>query len=156
MVLNLIAKAASASGKAGPNVVQNGVSVPLRDWLCDALTPMGHRDPRRQVLAARVRQELDAKGQLPTEQGEAERLIDEEVRERVRASGKTNVSRAVSDLVRAGMLFRHYQGYCVDHHNRGGQRQAVYTLSAVARRLLKPEAPVPAPRGLAAQESLPF
>src|SRR3546814_21137661 len=73
----------------------------------------------------------------PQNPADAEREIDAEVRTRVRASGKTNVSRAVSDLVRAGILHRHYQGYRVDHHNRGGQRQAVYTLSPTARKLLR-------------------
>jgi hypothetical protein len=43
-------------------------------------------------------------------------------------SGRTNVSRAVSDLVRAGLICRHYQGYRVDHSNRGAQREAVYTI----------------------------
>lgn len=98
---------------------------------------MGHRDPRRQALQERVREELKGQGALPADPVEAERAIDSEVRSRVRVSGKTNVSRAVSDLVRAGLLFRHYQGYCVDHHNRGGQRQAVYTLSPSARDLLQ-------------------
>ncbi|OUC54525.1 hypothetical protein CA262_06355 [Sphingobium sp. GW456-12-10-14-TSB1] len=40
-------------------------------------------------------------------------------------------------LVRAGILHRHYQGYRVDHHNRGTQRQAFYTLSPIARKLLQ-------------------
>jgi hypothetical protein len=118
----------------------------LRDWLCDALTPMGRRDPRRLALEARVRDELAAEGSLPAAPAAAAALIEREVRERVRASGKTNVSRAVSELVRAGLLHRHYQGYRVDHHNRGAQRQAVYTLSAPARRLFglaRPERPAP-------------
>lgn len=155
MVLNLIAKIAGANGRAGPEVVQGGVATPLRDWLCDALTPMGHRDPRRIALSGRVRQELEAAGKLPLDGEEAERLMDAEIRARVRASGKTNVSRAVSDLVRAGMLRRHYQGYRVDHHNRGAQRQAVYTLTPVSRQLLKGEPAAAAPRPMV-QEALPF
>ncbi len=47
----------------------------------------------------------------------------------MRNSGRCNVSRAVSDLVRANLLRRHYQGYCVDHANRGAQREAVYTIT---------------------------
>jgi len=46
----------------------------------------------------------------------------------VRRSGRCNVRRAASDLVRAGLLRRHYQGYRVDHENRGAQREAVYTI----------------------------
>ena len=48
--------------------------------------------------------------------------------ERVRRSGRCNVSRAVSELVRAGLVRRHYEGWRVDHHNRGARREAVYTL----------------------------
>ena len=137
MVLNLIAKAAGPNGRAGPHVVSGGERITVRDWLCDALTPMGHRDPRRQALTERVREEMAAQGLLPDDADEADRTIDSEVRSRVRVSGKTNVSRAVSDLVRAGLLSRHYEGYCVDHQNRGAQRQAVYTLSPAARGLLQ-------------------
>lgn len=156
MVLNLIAKAAGANGSAGPDVVQGGAVTPLRDWLCDALTPMGHREPGRIVLAHKVRQDLAAAGSLPADPDEAERLVDEETRSRIRTSSKTNISRAVSDLVRAGMIVRHYQGYRVDHHNRGAQRQAVYTLTPVARRLLKADPqPVTAPPPMR-QASLPL
>lgn len=141
MVLDLIAKVAGTNGSAGPLVLHGGSAVPIREWLCDALTPMGGSYPRRMALAARLREEMAKAGTLPDDPHEAEREIDREVRDRVRASGKTNVSRAVSELVRAGMLHRHYQGYRVDHHNRGAQRQAVYTLSPIARKLLQAASP---------------
>lgn len=156
MVLNLIAKAAGPSGRAGPHVLSGGERVTVRDWLCDALTPMGHRDPRRQALTERVREELASQGLLPDDRDEAERVIDGEVRSRVRVSGKTNVSRAVSDLVRAGLLYRHYEGYCVDHQNRGAQRQAVYTLSPAARGLLHAGATTALAPPRFRQASLPF
>lgn len=156
MVLNLIAKAAGPNGSAGPLIMNEGEQVTVRDWLCDALAPMGHRDPRRQALQERVRGELAGEGTLSADPAEAERAIDSEVRLRVRVSGKTNVSRAVSDLVRAGLLFRHYQGYCVDHHNRGGQRQAVYTLSPAARGLLQADTRAVPARPRYRQASLPF
>ena len=156
MVLNLIAKAAGPNGSAGPLIMNEGEQVTVRDWLCDALAPMGHRDPRRQALQERVRGELAGEGTLSADPAEAERAIDSEVRLRVRVSGKTNVSRAVSDLVRAGLLFRHYQGYCVDHHNRGGQRQSVYTLSPAARGLLQADTRAVPARPRYRQASLPF
>lgn len=145
MILDLIAKIAGPNGSAGPLVVEGGSATPIREWLCDALVPMGSSYPRRLALATRVRQEMEEAGTLPQNPVDAEREIDAEVRARVRASGKTNVSRAVSDLVRAGILHRHYQGYRVDHHNRGGQRQAVYTLSPIARKLLQVGRIQPAP-----------
>jgi hypothetical protein len=156
MVLNLIARAARPNGSAGPDVVQGGALIPLRDWLCDALTPMGHREPGRIALALRVRRDLEAAGSLPAEPEEAERVVEAETRARIRTSSKTNISRAVSDLVRAGMIVRHYQGYRVDHHNRGAQRQAVYTLTPVARRLLQPHSPPATVAPPMRQASLPF
>ncbi|MGC1470864.1 MAG: hypothetical protein WA793_15920, partial [Sphingorhabdus sp.] len=37
-------------------------------------------------------------------------------------------SRAISDLVKAGYLSRHYAGYATNHSNRGGGRHAVYVV----------------------------
>ena len=74
-------------------------------------------------------------GELPDDAA-AERVIDDAVRDRVRRSGRTHVSRAVSELVRAGLVRRHYQGYRVDHYNRGAQRTAVYTLPPETRAAL--------------------
>jgi len=88
-------------------------------------------------------------GRLSADPAAARAAVDDEVRDRVRASGKTNLSRAMSELVRAGLIRRHYQGYRVDHHNRGAQRHVVYTLIGQARFLLgrtAPHAPVPPPR----------
>ncbi len=143
MLLTLIAEVARPDGSAGPFIAKDGALEPLRDWLCDALTPMGGRDPRRLALAERVRAELAGQGMLPADPGAASAAVEEEVKLRVRASGKTNLSRAVSEMVAAGLLRRHYQGYRVDHHNRGAQRQAVYTLTGLARILIAPVAPQP-------------
>ena len=138
MVLNLIAQASAQSGSAGPYVREGDRQVPVRDWLCDALVPVARRDPRRLAIADKVRAELAQRNELPSDTSEAERLIAAEVQKRIRLSGRTNVSRAVSELVRAGFVQRHYQGYRVDHHNRGAQRQAVYTITDEVRRALHP------------------
>ena len=135
MVLNLISEAAGPSGSVGPEVVRQGVAMPVRDWLSDALAPMAGRDQRRRDLVARA---ADAVADdLPSDPDAASQFLDNEVRQRVRRSGKTNVSRAVSDLVRAGLLRRHYAGWCKDHQNRGGQRQSVYTVNASALAALR-------------------
>src|SRR3546814_17882792 len=97
---------------------------------------MGSRDPRRKALADRVKSELVSDGRLPADAVAAKTIIDDELRQRVRTAGRANVSRAVSDLVREGMLHRPYQGYSVAHYNRGARRQGVYTLSRVATQLL--------------------
>jgi hypothetical protein len=136
MVLNLIAKAAGPDGKAGPIVWRDGEGVTLRDWLCDAILPLGRREPGRQAMSDRVREGLRQSQSLPSDPAQAEQLVEGEVLSRLRASCKTNISRAVSELVRAGLLVRHYQGYWVDHHNRGARRQAVYTLTPTAWQLL--------------------
>lgn len=136
MVLNLIAKAAGASDSAGPYIREADRHVPVRDWLCDALVPIAQRDARRLSIVKEVRAALARRNVLPENAEAAAHMIDLAVRERVRRSGRCNVSRAVSDLVRAGLIRRHYQGYRVDHHNRGAQREAVYTITAEARQAL--------------------
>ena len=143
MLLGLIAELASPDGSAGPVVVCNGTSILLRDWLCDALTPMGCRDPKRQALARRIRDELERDHRLPEDRDAAEVMVEDEIRVRVRSSGKTNLSRAVTELVKAGLLDRHYQGTFVDHRNRGAQRHVVYTLAGRARCLLSRNQPPP-------------
>lgn len=136
MLLTLIAEASDRTGAAGPYIQDGDEAIPIRDWLCDALSPLARQDPRRRSLAAKVREELAAAGTLPESEVAAERAIAAEVQARLRRSGRTNVSRAVSELVRMGLLRRHYQGYRVDHHNRGAQRQAVYTITDATRRAL--------------------
>jgi hypothetical protein len=134
---SIIAKVAgSNSGSAGPYVIEQSRRVPMRDWLCDSLVPMAKRDPRRLAIVAEVRDALSADSEVECDATEFARLLDDKVKERVRRSGRCNVSRAVSDLVRAGLVRRHYQGYRIDNHNRGAQREAVYTILPAAARAL--------------------
>jgi hypothetical protein len=136
LVLGLINRAAGAKGRAGPWIREGEALTPVREWLCDAITPMAARNHKRVALVAQVRGALEAASLLPADPQAAERLIEREVRERVRVSGLTGVSRAVTELVRAGLVTRHYQGYRVDHENRGAQRQAVYTVPPAVRAAL--------------------
>ncbi len=136
MILHLISEIARPNGSAGPYVDTAGERLSIRDWLCDALLPLAHRDQRRQAVIAKVRSQLAAEGRLPSDSALAESAIAHATREHVRKSGRCNVSTAVSDLVRAGLLKRHYQGFRVDHHNRGAQREAVYTLTKEACAIL--------------------
>lgn len=136
MVLNLIARASGPSGRAGPYVREGETLVPVRDWLSDALAPMAGRAPSRVALTGVVRDALAKAGELPADAQEADRTVAAEVAERMRRTGRTNVSRAVSDLVRAGLLHRYYKGYRVDHDHRGAGRQAVYVVTADARAAL--------------------
>jgi hypothetical protein len=107
--------------------------VPVRDWLCQALAPLANRDFRRTAMIAAVRSQLTAKADGTGDAGDLAQQQDEEIEARILRSGRTNVSRAVSDLVRAGLLHRRYQGYRVDHPNRGAQREAVYTIAPDVR-----------------------
>jgi len=136
LVLELIARVGGRHGSAGPLVRVGEEAVPVREWLSEALMPAEERDARYAAMRGKVRAELERMGNLPADEPSAATLIEEEARKRVRAGGVCNVSRVVSDLVAAGLLRRHYQGYRVDHENRGAQRQAVYTLTGKARRLL--------------------
>ncbi|MFX7764034.1 hypothetical protein ABTK05_20465, partial [Acinetobacter baumannii] len=64
------------------------------------------------------------------------------VEEQVQAVGRANVSRAISDLVRAGLMSRHYAGYATNHKNRGGGRHAVYVVKPGVLALLRKPAPL--------------
>lgn len=136
LILNLIAKAAGENGSLGPYVKSEADHVPVRDWLCQAMAPLANRDCRRTAMIEAVRSELMARAAVLENSADVALQEEEEVRARILRSGRTNVSRAVSDLVRAGLLHRHYQGYRVDHHNRGAQREAVYTIAPEVRMAL--------------------
>lgn len=136
LILNLIAKAAGENGSLGPYVRSQDDLVPVRDWLCQALAPLANRDCRRRAMIAAIRSELMAQADASKGASDLAQRQDEAIEARILRSGRTNVSRAVSDLVRAGLLRRHYQGYRVDHPNRGAQREAVYTVPPDVRRAL--------------------
>lgn len=91
---------------------------------------------RWRALVDLVRGDLAAQSALPDDAAEAETVVRDVVRERLLQSGRCNAYRAVPDLVRAGLIRRHYQGFRVDHHNRGAQREAVYTVLPPARAVL--------------------
>lgn len=129
MVLNLISEVADPHGKAGPLIGKGPEATTVRDWLSDALTPLASQR-RRAALAARVTAQVaDGAPDSAT--------LAEAVRLQARLSGKTNISRAVSDLVRTGLVRRHYQGWRTNHANRGGGRQVVYTVEAEALAALR-------------------
>ena len=137
MVLTLIMKAADGKGEAGPYVVEAGRRLRIRDWLADAVFAMAQRDPKRIAIVDAVRVELVARGEMPLDPAEAAQVLDEVVRERVKGSSLSSISRAVSELVQAGLVRRYYAGYRVDHENRGAQREAVYVIPDGVRRALR-------------------
>lgn len=110
MVLDLISEAAGTTGAGGPTVESCGHPLPVRDWPSDALAPMAEREYRRGQLASRVLAKNMA-DELPAIPEAAANMIALEIKRRVRRFGKINGSRAVSELVRAGLLRRHYAGW---------------------------------------------
>jgi len=140
LVLQLIAEIADGRGQAGPFVTgpsgaQEGAPVLLRDWLCAQLLPMSEQPARRMALRERV--EANLKGDLTGRPEIDESHIEAAVEEQVLSVGRANVSRATSDLVRAGLVTRHYAGYATNHKNRGGGRHAVYVVKPAVLRLLR-------------------
>ena len=91
----------------------------LRDWLARQLAPLAANDRRRAALRAKVAARIATQDAA---------VIDAALAEETLAIGRANVSRAVSDLVRAGLVRRHYAGNITDHVNRGGRRMAVYAV----------------------------
>ncbi|AMK26114.1 hypothetical protein [Sphingobium sp. TKS] len=140
MVLDLIARVARSNGQAGPLVRDGEALVPIREWLAATIAPSAARHHQRRATIGKLRSALAASGALPLDPAEAERFVETQVSERIRDSGMTAVSRAVSELVRAGLIKRHYQGYRVDHENRGAGRHAVYTVPETVRNALHPGA----------------
>lgn len=145
LVLQLVSEIADGRGQAGPFVVNprmagagmsgNQEPVLLRDWLCIQLLPMSEQPARRAALRARVAASL--KDELTGNPMIDEQRLDAAVEEQVLAVGRANVSRAISDLVRAGLVSRHYAGYATNHQNRGGGRHAVYVVKPAVLRLLR-------------------
>jgi hypothetical protein len=128
-MLNLIAQAGGVDG-ATETYVRD---LPVHDWLCDALLPLARRDSHRRVIKSRVQRKLAQARALLADAVLAEKMGQASMRERVRQSCRFNVNRAISELMRAGLVTRHYLGWRLDHENRGAQRQAVYTLAAPVR-----------------------
>lgn len=126
LVLQLVAEVANTQGRAGPFVPQGEGLMGLRDWLCTQLMPISERNVRRAALRARVIASLDDK--LTGVPGHDEPIVATAVEDHVLAVGRANISRAISDLVKAGLLRRHYAGYATNHENRGGGRHAVYVI----------------------------
>ena len=75
MLLTLIAEASAETGRAGPFVRSEGERVPIRDWLCDAMNPVGRREPRRLSMTARVREDLATTTGLPADERAAENMV---------------------------------------------------------------------------------
>jgi predicted transcriptional regulator len=134
LVLQLIAELADERGHAGPFVKTEGRAVLLREWLCDQLLPMSERPGRRASLRRRVEEEL-AGSLLGNPELDAQR-IEQAVDEQVRAVGRANVSRAVSGLVKAGIVSRFYQGFATNHVHQGGGRNVVYVVKPEVLQLL--------------------
>lgn len=135
LVLQLVAEVADGRGQAGPRVHLNNNPVLLRDWLCSQLLPLAEQHARRSALRSRVVASLAS--QLTGQSAHDEALIASAVEEQVQAAGRANVSRAISDLVRAGLMSRFYAGYATNHANRGGGRHAVYVVKPLVLQLLR-------------------
>jgi len=134
LVLQLIAELADERGHAGPFVKTEGRAVLLREWLCDQLLPMSERPGRRASLRRRV--EAAMAGSLSGNPELDAQRIEQAVDDQVRAVGRANVSRAVSELVKAGIVSRFYQGFATNHVHQGGGRNVVYVVKPEVLQLL--------------------
>lgn len=135
LVLQLVAEVADGRGQAGPRVIISGQSQLLRDWLCSQLMPLSEQVARRAALRGRVAATLADRltGNLATDAARLDHAVEEQVHTAIGA----NVSRAISDLVRAGLVTRFYAGYATNHANRGGGRHAVYVVKPFVLQLLR-------------------
>ncbi len=126
-VLALLAEQAGPTGKTGPFITdEDQEKLSLREYIGKHLARMSGRDNRRKQLERRIREELQDK--LPEDLFEAQRIVDQAVHERVRATGADNFSRIVGELEKCGYIARYYEGYRTPHSNRGGLRNLVCVL----------------------------
>src|SRR3546814_16729742 len=125
MVLDLMSRVSLANGQAGQLVLDGEALVPIREWLATAIAPSGARYHQRRATAGKVRAALAAKGELPADPAEAERSVEAKVSERIRDTGMTAIRRAGSELGRAVLIERHYQGFLGDLENRGVQGNGI-------------------------------
>jgi hypothetical protein len=107
----------------------------LRDWLCNQLMPISEKGRRREALRQRVI--AGVKDKLTGDPARDAARIEAAVEEQAQTVGRANISRAISDLVRAGFVTRHYAGYATNHDNRGGGRHAVYVVQPKVLQLLR-------------------
>jgi hypothetical protein len=141
LVLQLVTEAADEEGRAGPYVHLSQSPTTLRDWLCRQLLPLSDQGGKRAALRHRV--EASLRHALTGNAMVDRELTDQAVEEQILSVGRANVSRAISDLVRAGLVTRYYSGYATNHHNRGGGRHAVYVVSHHVLSLLRRPAHAP-------------
>jgi hypothetical protein len=129
LVLQLVAEAADGRGQCRSLRCAGRwqARTPARLALHPAASHERTERPPRGAARARCIASLQAIELSGDEQRDAAR-IDLAVEEQVLAVGRANVSRAISDLVRAGLVTRHYAGYATNHRNRGGGRHAVYVV----------------------------
>ena len=135
LVLQLVSQIADGRGEAGPFVIQAGERMLLRDWLCSQLMPISEKGRRREALRQRVIAGLA--DELTGDPARDSVRVEAAVEEQAQLVGRANISRAISDLVKAGFVTRHYAGYATNHDNRGGGRHAVYVVQPRVLQLLR-------------------
>jgi len=122
-VLNLLAEQAGPGSRVGPFIQDEQEVLPLRVWVGKRLSRLSGRNQRRRKLEQRIREEMV--GKLPDDMLEAQKIIDAAGDQHVRASGADSISRVLSELEKAGLVRRYYQGNRTNHANRGGLRNLV-------------------------------
>lgn len=138
-MLDLTGHACRPTERIGPYVRENDNLVPVRDWFCDQIVMISGQELKRPAVTTQVRSELTSRSVLPTDLDAARQVVNEVVQDLTRKCGRSNKSQPVSDLVKAELVRRHYQGYAVDHLNRGAQRQAVYQVTGLAAQVFSIE-----------------
>lgn len=133
ILLGLMSEVADNKGRVGPLVGQNAMTV--RDWLASSVVPLSAHHRRRKALLDRMRLQFAA--ELEDNPDTMEQILQAKLDERAMQAAKTNISRAMTELERAGLVKRHYAGYRTNHHNRGGRRFAVYTVMPEALAALR-------------------
>lgn len=132
-VLSLLSEAADRRGQAGPYVVADGQEIPIREWLGHQVSKTSRKHYRRYAMRARICEALSVNEKVEETDAQVDRLVGA----RATVAGGANVSRAVTDLEKCGLVRRYYKGEHIDHVRKGGRRHAVYVVMPEAMAALK-------------------
>lgn len=135
-IINRMLGLASSRGEVGPYIHIDDEEVPVRLALAELVMLQNiHKRPNQKLRAIckeEAKQEAASHFERTGEMMDPEDVIsriDEIARERRIKNMSNKISEVIGFLKRSGFVSVHYHGKRVPHHNRGGERVAVYTIA---------------------------
>lgn len=138
-IVHVLGAIVDDNGSVGPVVSFRGEDMCVREALARLMRARDSYQDRTDKTAAAARAYVTearrGKGES-LEGDEFEAAVEAEVENRQIRTVMKNLSSTMTDLEAAGLVKRHYMGNFTGHPNRGGHRNAVYSLSKTAQAAL--------------------